>query len=442
MSTTNPNDTFNYQIKDTFVNYDTRSLLNGKEINVYNKNILFEVIKYYNNKDIHGDTDTKRKIIEYLHKIFKEEDLNYDKLMHKFNAQTNECLLAYILIAYKNDKLDLILRCMYTFGRVLPLKYETEWFDNYRLNNYGNPLNMVMWSKYDCDYIYTINDEEPLPINHSIKLPYAKVIKFLVGSLRAFIIDHSLYPENFQSNSQNTISTNPTNIRNNSQINLTTNIRNNSQSTISTNQLSHKPYALTGADIEALISSSDFDRFRDGIEDKSSRNLNGEQICDECYLHYPYYYGGAHGCDCFDVGLSLTMDEIKLFLERYPSARVGYILNTATYKSGKGEHWVALELTKGKAKLICSQQSDFSVFKDGGKLNNDLQRLMFGQEYNPKLIQVDNCNCGVFSSLALYELLCHKSSISEAVDAIGVNAKNLKEGADINTFRKRIAGTR
>ena len=419
MSTnSNSTDTFDYQIKDTFVNYDTRSLLSGKEINVYNKNILFEVIKYYNNKDINGDTDTKRQIINYLHKIFKEEDLNYDKLMRKFNAKTNECLLAYILIAYKNDKLDLILRCMYTFGRVLPLKYETEWFDNYRLNNYGNPLNMVMWSKYDCDYIYTISNEEPQPINTSIKLPYAKVIKFFVGSLRAFIIDHSLYPENFRSNSSLT------------------------GSSIRSNSCKNKRYGLTGADIEALISSSDFDKFRDGIEDKSSRNLNGEQICDECYLHYPYYYGGAHGCDCFDIGLSLTLDEIKLFLERYPSARVGYILNTATYKSGKGEHWVALELTKGKAKLICSQQSDFSVFKDGGKLNNDLQRLMFGQEYNPKLIQTDNCNCGAFSSLALYELLCHRSNISEAVDAIGVNAKNLKEGADINTFRERIAGTR
>ena len=202
--------TFTYKINDTFVNYNTRSLLCGKEINNYNKKILFEVIKYYN------------KIISYLHDVFQEKDLNYDKLMRKFNAQTNECLLAYVLIAYKNDRLDLILRCMYTFGRVLPLRYETEWFDNYRLNNYGNPLNMVMWKKYDCDDVYSVNEYEPKPINRNVKLPFGKVIKFLVGSLRAFIIDHNLYPAS---------------IRNND----------NEQQT-----------SLNGGDIEALISSADF----------------------------------------------------------------------------------------------------------------------------------------------------------------------------------------
>lgn len=391
-------ETFTYKINDTFVNYNTRSLLCGKEINQYNKKILFEVIRYYNNKDIVGNTDTKQRIIKYLHKLFDDKELNYDKLMRKFNAKTNECLLAYMLIAYKNDSLDLILRCMYTFGRVLPLKYETEWFDNYRLNNYGNPLNMVMWGKYDCNDVYTVNEKEPLPINKSVQLPFAKVVKFLVGSLRAFIIDHELYPSNVSS--------------------------------------------LGGGDIEAIVSANDYARFRDGMTDVKSRHLNGEQICDECYMRYPFYFGGAHGCDVFDMGLSLTLEEIKMFLERYPSAHVGYILNTATYRSGKGEHWVALEFTKGKAKLICSQQSDFTVFKDGGVLDRTLRKLMFGQEWNPVRIQHDNCNCGIFASLALYEMLCNNSNIEKAVNAIGVNGRNIKAGSDINDVRKRIAGTR
>lgn len=397
---------FTYKIDDTFVNYNTRSLLCGKEINNYNKKILFEVIKYYNNKDIKGDTETKRKIISYLHDVFQEKDLNYDKLMRKFNAQTNECLLAYVLIAYKNDRLDLILRCMYTFGRVLPLRYETEWFDNYRLNNYGNPLNMVMWKKYDCDDVYSVNEYEPKPINRDVKLPYGKVIKFLVGSLRAFIIDHNLYPGS---------------IRNNS----------NEQQEI-----------LSGGDIEALISSSNFAKFRDGLNDKHSRNLTGEQICDECYEHYPFYFGGAHGCDVFDIGLSLTLEEIKMFLERYPSAHIGYILNTATYRSGKGEHWVALEFTKGKAKLICSQQSDFTVFKDGGILNRRIEQLMFGQEYNPVKVQTDSYNCGIYSALALYEMLCNNSDITKSVEAIGINGENIKPGYNIQDVRERIAGVR
>lgn len=395
-------ETFAYKISDTFVNYDTRSLLSGKDLNNYNKSILFEVFRYYNNKKIEGNTDTKRKIITFLHKIFQEKDLDFDKLMRKFDAKSTECLLAYFLIAYKSDNLDLILRCMYTFGRVLPLKNETEWFDNYRLNNYGNPLNMVMWKKFDCDDIYTVNEVEPKPINKTVQLPFGKVVKFLVGSLRAFIIDHALYPSSCSSS----------------------------------------PSSLAGGDVEAVVSPGNYSQFRDGLSDLHSRNLNAEQICDECYQHYPFFYGGAHGCDVFDLGMTLTLSEIKSFLERYPSAHVGYILNTATYRSGKGEHWVALEFTKGKAKLICSQQSDFTVFKDGGKLNSTLKQLMFGQEYNPVRVQVDDCNCGAYSALSLYELLCNNSDIRKAVEAIGVNGVNIKPGYDIQDFRKRIAGTR
>ena len=378
-SSTSPN--LDFKIEDTFTKYHTNSILFGKHITPYAKKVIFEVIKYYQNKDISGNTDLKRKIIKYLHKVFEDKELNYDKLMTKFNAQTNECLMAYMLIAYQSDNLDLMLRTMYTFGRVLPLDYKTEWFDNYRLNAYGNVYNMVMWKQFDANDVYTI-DEEPKPIDKSVKIPFNKVIKYFVGSLRAFIIDHELYPSNVASSSP--------------------------------------PTSFSGGDVEAIISPSDAHKGND----PTSKNKTAEQICDECYLHYPFYFGGSHGCDVFSLGMTLTVEEIKQFLDRYPSARVGYILNTSTYRSGKGEHWVAVEFTHGKAKMICSQQSDFSAFHDGGELKKKIREICYGEEWNNRLIQMDNHACGMYSAMALLQLL-RFGSIDKAVDAIGVNMENL-----------------
>ena len=157
-----------------------------------------------------------------------------------------------------------------------------------------------------------------------------------------------------------------------------------------------------------------------------STSKTPKEICDLCYKRYPFFYGGSHGCDVFDMPtLSLSLEEIKQFLDRYPSARVGYILNTATYASGNGEHWVALELTKGKARLVCSQQSDFNTFKDGGRLRNELHRLGFGEEWNTREIQKDEHACGMFSAMSLMKLLQYRGDINKAVDSIGVNMTEL-----------------
>ena len=157
-----------------------------------------------------------------------------------------------------------------------------------------------------------------------------------------------------------------------------------------------------------------------------STSKTPKEICDLCYKRYPFFYGGSHGCDVFDIPtLSLSLEEIKQFLDRYPSARVGYILNTATYASGNGEHWVALELTKGKARLVCSQQSDFNTFKDGGRLRNELHRLGFGEEWNTREIQKDDHACGMFSAMSLMKLLQYRGDINKAVDSIGVDMTEL-----------------
>ena len=47
----------------------------------------------------------------------------------------------------------------------------------------------------------------------------------------------------------------------------------------------------------------------------------------------------------------------------FPSWHIQYVLNTATYASRSGIHWVALEFTDKFAKLICSQASNFGCFR-------------------------------------------------------------------------------
>lgn len=361
--------------ESAFVTYNTRSFLYGETLNDYCKFIIFEVMRHYANKNLSSDNDQKDKIMKYINKQFKNNNLTFDRLKEGFGASTIECFMVYFLIAYKESSYDLILKAMYTFTRVSPMKYETDWLDNYRLNNYGNVLNMLMWKKYDKPYVYTI-EEDPLSINTSIELDYERVVKYLVGSLRAFIIDYNLY-----------------------------------------------------------------DHFTSGERSiPKRRSYSAKEICDLCYKYYPFYYGGAHGCDCFNpsLGFGLSVKEISLFLQRYPSAKVGYILNTATYASGKGEHWMAMYITRNKAYLLCSQGSNFHSFHDP-TLVNELSNNKFGTEYNERSIQIDNCNCGLYSFLSLYAMLCTGNNISNAIDMIGKNAENIIKGG-IDTFRDRMTG--
>ena len=485
--------TLKFRIRDTFRDYRTNNLLFGKVLTPYAKNVIMEVIKFYQSQNIEGNTDVKRNIIKFLNHVLKDKDINYDKLMERFHAESNECLLAYMLIAFQNEDLDLMLRTMYTFGRVLPLKTITEWFDNYRLNTYGNCLNLVVYKRFDCKFVYAV-DYDSEDVNEDIEINYDRAVKFLVGSLRAFIIDRELYPEKYakmprvetkrsagnerierknvpvsmpkgmpkgrvngmpasdtlvdgmddmdeervrgETRAQMKASTSSsTSSSTSAQMKASTSPSSSSSSSTS-------PYASvpastsSNASLQGGAQSDDLlDGLLNGVVDGNlneqpfttlSTSKTPKEICDLCYKRYPFFYGGSHGCDVFDIPtLSLSLEEIKQFLDRYPSARVGYILNTATYASGNGEHWVALELTKGKARLVCSQQSDFNTFKDGGRLRNELHRLGFGEEWNTREIQKDDHACGMFSAMSLMKLLQYRGDINKAVDSIGVDMTEL-----------------
>ena len=479
--------TLKFRIRDTFRDYRTNNLLFGKVLTPYAKDVIMEVIKFYQSQNIEGNTDVKQNIIKFLNHVMKDKDINYDKLMQRFHAESNECLLAYMLIAFQNEDLDLMLRTMYTFGRVLPLKTITEWFDNYRLNTYGNCLNLVEYKRFDCKFVYAV-DYDSEDVNEDIEINYDRVVKFLVGSLRAFIIDRELYPEKYakisRMETKRPVGNERTERKNvpvdmpkgrvkgmpmsdtlvdgmddmdevrvrgetSAQMKASPNAQMQASTSSSTSaspsaqtRASQSPSATfptsasSNASLQGGAQSDDLlDGLLNGVVDGNlneqpfttlSTNKTPKEICDLCYKRYPFFYGGSHGCDVFDIPtLSLSLEEIKQFLDRYPSARVGYILNTATYASGNGEHWVALELTKGKARLVCSQQSDFNTFKDGGRLRNELHRLGFGEEWNTREIQKDEHSCGMFSAMSLMKLLQYRGDINKAVDSIGVDMTEL-----------------
>jgi len=368
---------------DLFKNIDTRLFLRGKELHDYDKTIIVEVVKYYmNNLKTNPSNplmNRNHEVILFFKNIFKNPNVTLQDFMSKTQSETVEEFLAYCLIAFQEETLDLMVRTVYTFGRIKPMDSITEWADNFRLNGYGNVLNRIMYKKYDHPSIYTIDYmTEPLPINQSVEINYERMKKFVIGPLTAFIINHDIFPDVLRT--------------------------------------------TTGVFV--------------------SRNLTDKEICDFFYEHFVMGFLGAHGCDVFDLGMTLTLQEIDKVLTRYPSLKLGMILNTDGYQSGTGgSHWVALMLSYKKALLICSQAGSFNIFNDKGKLHNTLRNMMFGLTYNPVTIQTDSYNCGFYSVMALYALLCH-NDVQKAVEAIGVDATNLVSGFDMEKIRSKIVGVK
>ena len=100
-------------------------------------------------------------------------------------------------------------------------------------------------------------------------------------------------------------------------------------------------------------------------EDKFNNvnDVEATEMLDKINEIHPFTTGLAHGCDCFWMdNKSPTIHEIESYCLRYPQTTVGYILNTKSYKSGKGQHWLAVMFMGRKCIMMCSKASDFSVF--------------------------------------------------------------------------------
>lgn len=369
-----------YIIEDDLIDLQTNAMLYGRTITEYYQFISMKVMKHLADSSFSGNSNTQREIIEYIRKIMNCKDITFETLKQKFHATSNECLFAYFVRAYLSSPKDMVLGWMYTVGRVLPMKRRDEWFDNFRLNAYGTCFNLIMWNEYNSEDSYSV-DYDPKPINTAQQINYSRFNDLLVGSFRTFLMEQHLLPFEYK-------------------------------------------------------------------ENKVSESYNGLNLSDLSYKYFPFYFGGAHGCDVFDIpSKSLTVSEIKNVLLRYPSALIGYILNTSTYRSGKGEHWVAVVFSnhnKLKCDLICSQQSTFDVFRDGGKLKSSLISLGFTLEHNPDETQRNNFSCGDLSALSLLKMIEYRD-IKQTVANIGINAENfgneIGRKTNIYKIREKIVGT-
>ena len=168
------------------------------------------------------------------------------------------------------------------------------------------------------------------------------------------------------------------------------------------------------------------------------------KILDKLVLKYPYFTGCAHGCDVFKYKhLSPTIKDISEFMKRYPKTIVGYVLNTSTYASGNGRHWVALIFKESEVHLFCSQGGDFSCFDDPD-LVKDINSCCITTINSSVTIQTDNCNCGIYAILA--NLICvlycsgnQKMSNKHLIEHIGKDARKLNKSG-IFKIKEKLCG--
>lgn len=169
-------------------------------------------------------------------------------------------------------------------------------------------------------------------------------------------------------------------------------------------------------------------------------------MMDELMKKYVYSTGCAHGCDCFKIPIGGNIEEIAAMCRRYPKNLFGYILNTSTYESGNGKHWVMAMFRGRTMYYICSFGRDQSGLMDCEYITKKLSEEGISIEYNMKKLQEDGYNCGLFSVLSTLAFIleagnCGNSriNISKVVDRIGKNAENINKNG-INDIRMSVVG--
>ena len=365
---------------DDFHGEQRSTLTYGKHLHQYGKLIIMEVMKYYCDHPSRVADDAKYATLKrILDDIFEHQSKDIDAawmtLMNGIGVESPEGVMTYGIAAFRPERNELLYKTFLTFGKIKPLDNETDWFNNFKIDGMCNGMNMVVWQDHDRPNTYGVR-RDPEPIRDVNLEDPSHIIEIIVGSLRRFIIENGLY-----------------------QIN--------------------ESYQL----VKPVYDTMD-----------------AMKVCDECYKHYPFYYNGCHGCDFYRYStISLSFKELCSFMKRYPSAIIGMVVNTATYASGQGRHWMALIFKNMNAKLIDSGGGDFMRFDDLGYLKNEIMRNGISMEWNPVRIQTDHSSCGMYSTLSLYLMLCNDCNIDATIDQMGRDCTSLVNGKSIMSFIKALA---
>lgn len=328
-------------IKDTYVNLKTRTLLHGcSGMSEGEKKSVYNVLKYLACREkpifkYESQTDGGDFISADLTKVIKNSK-TYDEIKNQIDGcMTDECLMAHAILAYHIDPKSLLMLTTAIHTRVKPM------IDGGKDGWFDNfSLNSYLYQL--TTFVYQDHDDND-DSTYSITKPKSNLI-------------------------------NPTQTLDNPQ-DLLYHLGNLYRC--------FKEFGI--ATKEEIYQLSN---------DEATNKL------DKLIEKYPYYTYQCHGCDVFNIkDRSCNIKDIFQFCKRYPHTIIGGILNTETYASGRGQHWVCLLFRDSTAYLLCSQAGDFNSFHDGGDLIKQLNTYGFAQKYNGETIQKDNSNCGLYSTL-------------------------------------------
>lgn len=423
---------------DDFNKYETCTILGSKQPTNLEKERIFKVIEYVAttttpNIAIPHSNEFHNLVMDVI-KTNGDYAKKYDLLKSKIKGcETNECLLIHVAKTYGLTPKSLLMEAIAIHSRIKELDDKDTWFDNFSLNSFLLQLTTIIYSEYDKN-----NDK------------FVKSLTFHSQNNSLSGGDLDLEDESHQLRQQ--IYKLEMNLKSN-EINLSggsksKSSKNNIIGSDSKPELINKSVKLTNPTQLLFHLGNNYRTFIEfGIPaDKIKDNDKALELLDKLVVKYPYYTGCTHGCDVFTSDFrdkSVSIQDIAEFCNRYPYSIVGYILNTKTYKSGRGQHWMALIFKHKTAYLICSQGSGFDSFEEK-TLERDLEENGFAKKWNTQTIQIDHSSCGLYSVLSNLSFIMNgggdrEPNIKNIVDMIGKEGKGINNEG-IYTIKKKLAG--
>ena len=386
------NDDDEIVIYDVYNDKTQKNILYGRHEmnpNKYVKFIVAAIIKSYIEDNIANNLDNNSLTKKFTTLYNTNKDFTYEDMLKVFGNMSLGCLISNALKAFQHHDLELLIKCHNVFSNPIPLKDGKDaWLDNWSLNGPGYALTFIFNPQY--------NSPDVIAIGHDPERDTIDVSTFR---------KHDYVSQSVIKNKYNSIG-----------VLRFVNI--------------FRAFLICNHLLPPLDNNYTINKASD--------------IWEICTKYFPVYYIGANACDWYNDEIAPSVDAIDEFIKVFPNCYILSIINVSASYQGGGTHWMALDFINVDnvkyAKLMCSQASSWSVFTDGGTLNNKIKALGFCQENNMVCLQTDPSNCGVYSLLFLFMLILYNGDIKKVAKAVGVNGKQIKDNNDIYNVKHTLFG--
>lgn len=418
---------------DDFDTYHTTTLLRPQsqhEPTSLEKSRIMHVLSYLSShptSHISDSADTQQfhNIVCEVCKMSSDDVSKYDILKSKIDGcKSNECLLLHAAKAYGLQPKSLLMDTIAIHSRIKKLEHQDAWFDNFSLNSFLLQLTTIVYDAYDNGSDMFVKSVAMIPEMNMSGGGMKDDMTTRNEMMRWMICSKS---------SNTSLTGGQTSSRCGPNYDV--------KPTIVPSVKLSNPIALLhhlGNEYRCFVEF--------GLTSESVNDDKAVEMLDKLNSKYPYYTGCTHGCDVFTPMFSeksVSISDISEYCARYPLSIVGYILNTKTYKSGRGQHWVALLFKFKTCYLICSQAGGFDMFEEKS-LVNDLNKCGFAKQWNSNCIQHDGSSCGMYSVLANLCFILdgcgnREPSISRVVEMIGSDGKGINNKG-VYEIKRKLAG--